>query len=117
LVILAPAPHRWCKGFCFQSPSATRCRKRDRRHFAGQRRGDTALAVSWLATATTGIALPCGQIQWPITLPGWVGVPNHARRARPVQQVSSQLSLLMLTSCGGGVGIFPVHVAGQAKLK
>ncbi len=65
----------------------------------GQREAITALAVSWLATATTGIRLPCGQIQWPITLPGWVGFPNHANGA-PVQfsNVSSQLSLLMLTS-------------------
>ncbi len=41
---------------------------------------------------------------------------NHANGA-PVQfsSVSSQLSLLILTSCGGGVGIFPVQIAGQAE--
>src|SRR5699024_12739680 len=59
----------------------------------------TALAVSWLATATTGISLPCGQIQCPMTLPGCVGRPNQALLAPlHASSDSSQSSLLILTS-------------------
>jgi hypothetical protein len=49
-------------------------------------------------------------------LPGWVGVPNQQRRAGPVQQrLIPAIAVDVDQLGGGGVGVFPVQIAGQAE--